>query len=144
MHIDLQFKIWPENGCEFIFYDDIPCDTMAWNVLCESPLLPHFSLRLSCFVYVRVMSDDTIITTILSIPNHYTREILWIFAGPPLLLHHSATNDGEFHNPHSLLMPTNDTHIQTSKHFNPFHTTLSTSSLLRCCYRSFHILTECF
>lgn len=108
----------------------------------NSPLpLCNFSSAL----YVRVMSDDTIITTILSIPNHYTREILWIFCmNPPLLLHHTATNDSEFHNPHLLLMPTNQRHTHTNKHFNPFDTTLSTSSLLRCCYRSFHILTECF
>lgn len=115
MHIDLQFKIWTENGCEFIFYDDIPCDTRGSEFgMCCANLFssPSFPL-LSCFVCVRVMSDDTIITTILSIPNHYTREILWIFVGPPLLLHHTATNDGEFHNPHSLRLCQPTAHKQT-------------------------------
>lgn len=53
-----------ENGCEIIYF------MMTSHLQCHAT---------KCAASVCVMSDDTIITTILSIPNHYTREILWVF-----------------------------------------------------------------
>lgn len=54
-----------------------------WLRLCVSAWMRArtrfaLALSLSLCVCVCVMSDDTIIITILSIPSHYTHEILWI------------------------------------------------------------------